>query len=59
MPMIEFVHATVVTFKLMDSIVKTSNNEYRRKEKERRDKMTREERMEEDLRKFHLRMSRS
>jgi hypothetical protein len=57
--MIEFVQATALTIKLVDTIAKTSNNEYRRKEKERRDKMTRDERLDEDLRKFCLRMSRS
>ena len=50
--MIEFVHAvTRIVFEL-DERGKKSSNEYRSKEKQRRDRMTKEKRLDEDIRTF-------
>lgn len=52
MPMIEFVHAVARIVIELDEQGKKSSKEYRLKEKQRRDRMTKEERLDEDIRTF-------
>lgn len=50
--MIEFVHAVARIVIELDEQGKKSSKEYRLKEKQRRDRMTKEERLDEDIRTF-------